>query len=233
MNYIKEELTFECSEVLSTSMDEEKKLVLSEDEIKKLRLAMEKLDEFQEQCQEALEQTLEQHRLDSGKVEMIQWDELAQVLFERAQLDKTDVQRMEEDLNLFQMFKAAIKLVTDSVLDENVQQLSDDLEHWLNAITPVMIRVLWSNGISPPKPPPTEDLQERLNEQIKDSLREFVCENDEENVEHPLKNEEEETDSCKINPRTVRDVRNYITVRDLGDLLLLFKGDFGHVTRHS
>ena len=49
---------------------------------------------------------------------------------------------MEEDLNLFQMFKAAIKLVTDSVLDENVQQLSDDLEHWLNAITPVMIRVV-------------------------------------------------------------------------------------------
>lgn len=29
------------------------------------------------------EQTLEQHRLDSGKVEMIQLDELAQVLFER------------------------------------------------------------------------------------------------------------------------------------------------------
>lgn len=54
MNYIKEELTFECSEVLSTSMDEEKKLVLSEDEIKKLRLAMEKLDEFQQKCQEAL-----------------------------------------------------------------------------------------------------------------------------------------------------------------------------------
>lgn len=54
MNYIKEELTFECSEVLSTSMVEEKKLVLSEDEIKKLRLAMEKLDEFQQQCQEAL-----------------------------------------------------------------------------------------------------------------------------------------------------------------------------------
>lgn len=49
---------------------------------------------------------------------------------------------MEEDLNLFQMFKAAIKLVTDSVLDENVQQLSDYLEHWLNAITPVMIRVV-------------------------------------------------------------------------------------------
>lgn len=49
---------------------------------------------------------------------------------------------MEEDLNLFQMFKAAIKLVTDSVMDENVQQLSDDLEHWLNAITPVMIRVV-------------------------------------------------------------------------------------------
>lgn len=49
---------------------------------------------------------------------------------------------MEEDLNLFQMFKAAIKLVTDSVLDENVQQLSDDLEHWLNAIAPVMIRVV-------------------------------------------------------------------------------------------
>ena len=43
---------------------------------------------------------------------------------------------------MFQMFKAAIKLVTDSVLDENVQQLSDDLEHWLNAITPVMIRVV-------------------------------------------------------------------------------------------
>lgn len=232
MNYIKEELTFECSEVLSTSMDEEKKLVLSEDEIKKLRLAMEKLDEFQQQCQEALEQTLEQHRLDSGKVEMIQLDELAQVLFERAQLDKTDVQKMEEDLNLFQMFKAAIKLVTDSVLDENVQQLSDDLEHWLNAITPVMIRVLRSNGISPPKPPPSEDLQERLNEQIKDSLREFVCANDEENVERPLTNAEE-TDSCKINPRTVRDVRNYIAVRDLGDLLFLFKGDFGHVTRHS
>lgn len=35
-------------------MDEEKKLVLSEDEIKKLRLAMEKLDEFQQKCQEAL-----------------------------------------------------------------------------------------------------------------------------------------------------------------------------------
>ena len=49
---------------------------------------------------------------------------------------------MEEDLNLFQMFKAAIKLVTGSALDENVQQLSDDLEHWLNAITPVMIRVV-------------------------------------------------------------------------------------------
>lgn len=29
------------------------------------------------------EQTLEQNRLDSGKVEMIQLDELAQVLFER------------------------------------------------------------------------------------------------------------------------------------------------------
>lgn len=29
------------------------------------------------------EQTLEKHRLDSGKVEMIQLDELAQVLFER------------------------------------------------------------------------------------------------------------------------------------------------------
>lgn len=29
------------------------------------------------------EQTLEQYRLDSGKVEMIQLDELAQVLFER------------------------------------------------------------------------------------------------------------------------------------------------------
>ena len=64
------------------------------------------------------------------------------------------------------------------------------------------------------------------------SLQEFVCANDEENVEHPQTNAEE-TDSCKINPRTVRDVRNYITVRDLGDLLLLFKGDFGHVTRHS
>lgn len=49
---------------------------------------------------------------------------------------------MEEDLNLFQIFKAAIKLVTGSVLDENVQQLSNDLEHWLNAITPVMIRVV-------------------------------------------------------------------------------------------
>lgn len=46
MNYIKEELIFECLEVFLIFMDEEKKFVLFEDDIKKLWFVMEKLDEF-------------------------------------------------------------------------------------------------------------------------------------------------------------------------------------------
>lgn len=223
-------MTVECSEDLLTSMDEKKKLVFSEDSIEKLRLAMYKLDELQQQCQVALEPTLEQHGLNSDKVTTFQIRELSRVLFQRASVDKTDVEKMEEDLQLFQIFKAAIKLVTKSG-DENVQQLRDNLEHWLNSITPVMIEVLQRNGISPPKPTTSAHVKETLNKQTKDFL-EFVSDNDKENVvvmeRTPI--EEDLTDNYRS---AVCDVRNYVTVRDLGTLLLIFKKDFGHATRRS
>lgn len=54
MSNFEEEVFVEYASVLSSTIDDEKKLELSDDDITELRVYVNKLDEYQQQCQVAL-----------------------------------------------------------------------------------------------------------------------------------------------------------------------------------
>ncbi|KAJ7385539.1 hypothetical protein OS493_015111 [Desmophyllum pertusum] len=226
MNNFEERSCLEiAAQELCAIVNDEKKLVLTQEEVNELRAIQDQLDEFRHHCQNLLAQLLKRHGVNEEIVQLLDFPELFRPFIRR----DTDPGIMECDLQQFRMFHAAVRLVTKSA-DERGQELSDKMELLLTDMASVMWRLLRKNDILPPEPPRSGHLEQTLNETTKAFL-EYVREQCREAVLTEITIEEDFTDNDDPDHRAICDVRNYVIVKDLGGMLLHFQKDLGHLIR--
>ncbi|KAL9982608.1 hypothetical protein ACROYT_G004673 [Oculina patagonica] len=219
---------FKIAQVFSASVKDEKKLVLTREDVNTMRSLLDQLYRFQRQlCQDVLAPLLRRHGLNVDIVTLLEFNDLTKCLIKR----DTDAGIMEDDLQRFRLFLAAERLVTKSATERG-QELSDNLESLLTDMTSMIWRVLRKNDISPPDSPRSEHLEERLNRTTKEFLGEIFGEHNKENVwMAEVTIEEDFTDNNDVDMKAVSDVRNYVIIRDLRDALQNFQRNLGHLIR--
>jgi len=154
-------------------------------------------------------------------VNHLEFPELTRSLVKR----KTDATIMGDDLQRFRLFNAAVRLVTKST-DEPGQELSEQMASLITDITSLMWTVLRRNHVSPLAPPRSGQLENQLNEITKEFL-EIIGEENKENAEMTSVEVTFTEVTIEHGSRAVCDVRNYVIVRDLRNLLTRFHKDLG------
>ncbi|XP_078357877.1 uncharacterized protein LOC144642709 [Oculina patagonica] len=193
-------------------MKDKAKLNFTTSEVQTFRALCDELERLQKQLQDDLKPEVPRRVIDY--IQNLQFQELTKTTIDRT----TDAGILSDDMQRFLRFATTVKMVNKSSCDDKIQNLSQQLESGLITISSLMRRVLRENSISPPHPQDFSGLKDRLDELTRSFLKCFLEDIDKEN-----------TDGGKFKESDVDDVRNYVVVETLRDVMLLFRRDLGHL----